>query len=350
MDSQPLGRHAAGGDRPRRRGRCRRRGGRRAGGAGRRLGRTDRHRARPPADEDERAGAGTGRRTGAAGGAGRGQAAQAGPRRRGGAGALPGVLRRRGRQGDGRDDSLRQRLHRAHAARAARRHGPHRALELPDADHRPQRRRGAGDGQRLRAQAGRRSLPDGAGLCAHRRTRPAAGRCAERGAGPGRRGRCGAVGPPRRAPHLVHRLGGGGRADPGRGGAQRRAGDAGTGWQEPAAGVCRRRPGRRAALPGQRRHPERGPDLLGGVAHPGAAAGVRRGGARMAERYRALRVGPALDDPDVGPGDQRAPAGDRARATWPGAGQRPAHRRPGPAAGLAARSVAATCRPRWWPT
>ena len=127
-------------------------------------------------------GAGAGRRAGAAGGAGRRQAAEAGPRRRRGAGALPRVLRRRGRQGDGRDHPLRQRLHRVDAARAAWRHRPHRALELPDADHRPQRRRGAGDGQCLRAQAGRGSLPDGAGLRAHcRRGRPARRR-AERGA------------------------------------------------------------------------------------------------------------------------------------------------------------------------
>ena len=90
-----------------------------------------------------------------------------------GAGALPRVLRRRGRQGDGRDHPLRQRLHRADAARAARRHRPHRAVELPDADHRPLGRCGAGHGQCLRAEAGRGGLPDRAGLRAHRATRPA---------------------------------------------------------------------------------------------------------------------------------------------------------------------------------
>ena len=65
------------------------------------------------------------------------------------------------------------RLHRADAARAARRHRPHRAVELPDADRRPQRRRGAGDGQRLRAEAGRGGLPDGARLRRASPPRPA---------------------------------------------------------------------------------------------------------------------------------------------------------------------------------
>ena len=156
-------------------------------------GQLTRRRARARAAAHVGAGAGAGRRAGAAGGAGRGQAAEAGPRRRAGAGPLPGVLRRRGRQGDGRDHPLRQRLHRADAARAARRHRPHRALELPDADHRPQRRRGAGHGQCLRAQARRGSLPQRAGLRAHcRRGRPA-GRRAERRARAGRGGRRGAV-------------------------------------------------------------------------------------------------------------------------------------------------------------
>ena len=113
---------------------------------------------------------------GAAGSAGRGQAAQAGPGRCRGAGALPGVLRRRRRQGAWRDHPLRQRLHRLHAARAAWGDGPHRALELPDADHRPQRGRGARDGQRLCAEAGGRSLPDGHRLHPHRRAGRPAGR------------------------------------------------------------------------------------------------------------------------------------------------------------------------------
>ena len=52
-------------------------------------------------------------------------------------------------KGERRDDSLPERLHRAHRREP---HGVtgHGALELPDADHRPQRRRGAGDGQCLR--------------------------------------------------------------------------------------------------------------------------------------------------------------------------------------------------------
>ena len=72
-----------------------------------------------------------------------GKPLEAGPRRRARAGALPRVLRRRRRQGARRDASRPRRLHRLHAARAARRHRPHRAVELPDADRRPPRRRGA---------------------------------------------------------------------------------------------------------------------------------------------------------------------------------------------------------------
>ena len=135
---QPLRRHAAGADRARRGGRHRRRGGRGAGRARRPLGPADGGRARARAAAHVGPGAGAGRRAGAAGGAGRRQAAEAGPGRCRGAGALPRVLRRRGRQGDGRDHPLRQRLHRLDAARAAWRHRPHRAVELPDADHRPQ--------------------------------------------------------------------------------------------------------------------------------------------------------------------------------------------------------------------
>ena len=222
--------------------------------------------------------AGAGRRAGAAGGAGRGQALQAGPRRRGGAGALPRVLRRRRRQGARRDHPLRQRLHRVHAARAARRHRPHRALELPDADHRPQRRRGAGHGQCLRAEARRGSLPDGAGLRAHRARGRAAGRRAERRARAGRGSRRGAVLAPRRAAPVLHRLGLGRPADPDRRCQAHDPGDAGAGRQEPADRLRRRRPGRGAALPGECRHPERGADLLGRVAHPGRAQRLRHGG------------------------------------------------------------------------
>jgi hypothetical protein len=92
------------------------------------------------------------------------QAAETGAGRCGGAGPLPGVLRRRRRQAAWANDPLSGRLHRLHPARAAWRHRPHRALELSDADHRPLRRRGARHGQRLRAETRRGRLPDGAGL------------------------------------------------------------------------------------------------------------------------------------------------------------------------------------------
>ena len=94
--------------------------------------------------------------------------------------------------------------------------------------------------------------------------------------GPRRGGRRGARGASRRASTLVHRLGRDGRAGPGRGGEERGAGDARAGRQVPADRLRRRRPRRRAALPRQRRHPERRPDLLGGVAHPRRARRVRR--------------------------------------------------------------------------
>ena len=138
----------------------------------------------------------------------------------------------------------------------------------------------------------------------------------ERRAGPGRRSRCRAGVTPRRPPHLVHRFGGRGRADPGRGGEQRGAGDAGTRRQEPATRLCRRRPRRRAALPRQCRHPERRSDLLGGVAHPGAAAGVRD---RRAAHGRALpraARGPGARRPRRGAGDLAPAAAASSKATW----------------------------------
>ncbi len=80
-----------------------------------------------------------------------GKPLEAGPGGCAGDGPLHGVLRRRGRQGFRRDHSLSRRLHRLHLARAAWRDRPYRAVELSDADRRPHDRRGAGDGQRLRA-------------------------------------------------------------------------------------------------------------------------------------------------------------------------------------------------------
>ena len=62
-------------------------------------------------------------------------------------GPLHGILWRGRRQGDGRDHSFPQRVHRLHHARAAWRDRPYRAVELPDADHRPLGRRRLGHGQ-----------------------------------------------------------------------------------------------------------------------------------------------------------------------------------------------------------
>ena len=135
----------------------------------------------------------------------------------------------------------------------------------------------ARDGQRLRAEAGRGGLPDGARVRAHRRRGRAAGRRAQRRHRPRRGSRRGARRPSGHRPPVVHRLGRDRRAGPGGGRAQRRAGHARARRQVPADRLRRRRPRRGAAVPRQRRHPERRPDLLGGVAHPGRAAGVRRG-------------------------------------------------------------------------
>jgi aldehyde dehydrogenase (NAD+) len=68
----------------------------------------------------------------------------------------------------------------------------------------------------------------------------------------------------------------------------------------------------------------------------------------MAERYRALRVGPALDDLDVGPvisARQREIV--QGYLAWRRQ-QRPAGRRQAPLPASAAAPAAATCRPRWW--
>ena len=180
-------------------------------------------------------------------GARRRQAAAAGAGRRAGAGALPGVLRRRGRQADRRDHPLSRRLHRLHAARAARRDRPHHPLELSDADHRPLGGGGAGGGQRLRAEAGRGSVPHRARLRAPGRGGRAAGRRAQCRAGARRGGGRGADRASGRRPPLLHRLVGGGAAGAGGGGGERRAGDAGARRQVAAARLRRRRS--RRALP-----------------------------------------------------------------------------------------------------
>ena len=167
-------------NRPRaRRGRrCRGRGGRAR--ASRRLGASHRDRARAAACKARRSGRRQGRRAGADRSDRRWQAVEAGASRRSGARPLHGVLRRRRRQGHGRDPALSRRLHRLHPARAARRDRAYRAVELSDADRRAHNRRGAGDGQRLRPEAGGGSLPH---LACARRPRAGSGF-------PGRRAQC----------------------------------------------------------------------------------------------------------------------------------------------------------------
>ena len=180
-----------------RRHRCGGRGGRAR--ACRRLGQADRDRARAAHGEARRTDQGAGRRTRSHRGARRRQAPEAGPRGRAGDGALHGVLRRRGRQGDGRNHPLSRRLHGLHLARAAWGDRPYRAVELSDADRRAHRRRGARDGQRLRAEARGGSLPHFA--CA-RRSRARGGlsrRRAQCRARPRRRGGRGARRASRRA-------------------------------------------------------------------------------------------------------------------------------------------------------
>ena len=154
-------------------GRRHRRGGRgRRARASRRMGPPDRDRARAAPGETRRTGRLPRRRACPDRGARRRQAVEAGPRRRARAGPLHGVLRRRRRQGDGRNHPLPRRLYGLHVARASRRDRAYRAVELSDADRRAHRRRGAGDGQRLRAEAGGGSLPD---LARARRSRARGG-------------------------------------------------------------------------------------------------------------------------------------------------------------------------------
>ena len=207
------------------------------------------------------------------------------------------------RQGARRDAALLGRLHRADAARAARRDRPHRALELPDADRRPQRRRGAGDGQRLRAEAGRGGLPDRARVRAHRAARP--------GCRPGALNVVTGLGEEAGAalaahPGIDHLSFTGSVAT----GALVQAAAAKNavpvtlelGGKSPADRLRRCRPRRGAALPRQRRHPERrARPARRRRASWSSGRSTTRCVARMAERYEALRVGPALADLDVGP-------------------------------------------------
>ena len=77
--------------------------------------------------------------------------------------------------------------------------GPYRAVELSDADRRAHHRRGARDGQRLRAQARGGSLPHFARACRSRARGGLSRRRAQRRPGPRRRGGRGARRPSRRA-------------------------------------------------------------------------------------------------------------------------------------------------------
>ena len=104
------------------------------------------------------------------------QAAEPGPRRHGRDRALLRVLRQRRRQGARRDDPLPQRLHRRGGARSARRHRPHRPVELSGADLRPLGRRLARLRQRLRGEAGRGRVPDRSSASPSSRSRSASRR------------------------------------------------------------------------------------------------------------------------------------------------------------------------------
>ncbi len=134
------------------------------------------------------------------------QADEAGARGRSRLRALLRVLRGRARQAARRHDSVHAGLHGADLARAAGRHGTHHPVELPDADLRAQRRRGARGGQRVRRQAGRGCVPVAA---AHRRARErvgAARRHAQRRHRAGSRGGDRARAASGDRPPVVHRV------------------------------------------------------------------------------------------------------------------------------------------------
>ena len=122
-----------------------------------------------------------------------------------GGGRVLRVLRRLGRQGDGRDDSGQGQLPHLHAARAARRLRRDRAVELPAAARGVEGRAGARVRQHRHPQAGEPDAADGARARRDRgRGRAAAGR-AERPHRPGREARSGDRRASRHRQDRVHR-------------------------------------------------------------------------------------------------------------------------------------------------
>ena len=150
----PVRRQALRGDRAlrRRRHRCRGEGGARR--VRRRLGAAHGDGARPAAAAARRGGRGARRRARRARVPGHRQADLSRPRRHRRDGALFRVLRLGRRQGPRRDHPVPQRLYGRGGARSARRHRPHRAVELPE-----RRSSAARSGRRLPAATPASSSP-----------------------------------------------------------------------------------------------------------------------------------------------------------------------------------------------
>jgi hypothetical protein len=149
--------------------------------------------------------------------------------------------------------------------------GPYRAVELSGPDLRPLGRRLPRLRQRLRGEAGGGRLP-----LAHPHLRTGArGRLPAGRAQPRHRSRRGGgrgpLLPSRHRLHLLHRLPGSRHADPDGGGEEPYRLHAGARRQVAPGRVQGRRFRRGGAEPRQRDHPERGPDLLGRLAHAGGA-------------------------------------------------------------------------------
>src|SRR6266704_3231061 len=207
-------------------------------------------------------------------------------RRRDGDRDVP-LLRGLGRQAHGRHASGERQLLHLHAARAGRRGGRDRAVELPaeprDLEGGPRARGGLHGG----AQAGARNPAHGAdaGRAGTRGWAPR--RRAERGARSREHRRRGAGAPPARGQDRLHGVHGGGPGDHARGRGHHEARDARARRQEPEHHLRRRRPPRGGA-----RRPER--DLLrerGGLRRRIAPA--RRAGGPRSGRGAARRAGEA---------------------------------------------------------